>query len=605
MSRSIPARPTGALALLAGASITFFTPAGVVLADDSAADFIPSRVPLAITIRSGDEQLASLRTLMQERGFFESPAFAAVKANPGLAATRVWLMGIAAAAGTDAWSAVGSVLGRETTIAVAPGPNGQPAYVAVSIARDPAALDRFLDEMNVASGLIVNGKPNALRSRDVDGVRVFALTEEFFHGRKGPALIMSNSRELMLDALRAGDSTLARREEFRSTAARVPDGAEAWLFADVAALRTIDGLGALLAEKAENPLAGYLLGGWSHALAQASEAGVWIDARGDALAIDLDARMSSDWPAERRAFLNGPATISAWRAADLPGYLAELRLQRDWTALFSDREALLALPAASQAANFATTMSTLLGQIDFLDDFLPRVTGPARLVLTRQDFAARAHQPTPKLPAFALVVPMDFASDPLLAEQLHSSAISTLSIIGFDQAQKDQPALMTKLGVHRDIQYVYGAYPTPRDAEGGIMTPGEAPSPVAVQFNFAPAIGVVGDSLVIATSPESLEAVIDARLDAGTKTVATGHDELVIDSAGLAAILRDNHEELVMNRMLQKNETREQAEATVESILAAIAYAGSLQLTSQAADDGLKVHVELTLAEPPMDADRR
>ncbi|MGI9013315.1 MAG: hypothetical protein ACR2GY_03605 [Phycisphaerales bacterium] len=562
-----------------------------------AAALLPADTPIAMTLIEPDMRLGDLRGFLAEWKLANSPLLDELLSNPGLAAARIGLAGLAASAEMDSWTAMASLLGRETTIGLLPRPNGgDAAVVAVSIARDEEAMDRFIRQVNIATGAMRGNRPNPQLSTEIDGVRIFKLGEAF-HCRISNALILCNDEDLMRRTIATAQGkgeTLAQQSRYIAAATAAPRGVAGFALLDLVTFRALDPDNGLFREKLVNAMSGYLFGGWAASLRNSDVLHAAITLRDNRLAIDFAAPTTPDaWDGPVGSFLNRSNTVPGWRSADIKGSLGEITVQRDWHALFADREALLEVKAAGDVVNFATTLSAIMGQVDFMDDVLARVNGPTRLVMAQQDFAAMQYQPTPKLPGFALAVPLNHADDPEFADLIRSAALGAITVIGLDQAQKQQPSLLPRLENYSGIDLVYGSYRTPREGDGRMM----AGDVVAIQYNFTPAIAMVGDEFVIATTRELLHAIIDASRKHAGESVAVTHDSAAIHADTLAAVLRDNLDELVVNRMLQESVSRAEAEAFFEMVFTAMEHADSLSMTSDVSETGLKGRVELGLRD--------
>lgn len=567
-----------------------------VIVSDSAADYLPADLPVVVTLRHGDQRLMDIRGFLKQSGLMDDVIKGAVEQNPGLAAARIGLLGLAAASDMDAWSAIGALLGRETVMGLTPGPGGRPRVVVVSVARDPAALDRFLHQVHVAAGIAVSGEIDPSRVRTYSGARIISINDDFFQCRFGDALIVSNDGDLIkraIDAKTGKTARLSASDRYRGQQEVATSATIGWSILDLPALRALAGDKGLFAERLGNPLGGFLLGGWSHALRHCDSLNVRLTAEEGGLSLVVTAEPMEPLKGLHHAFMLEPRSAPRWSSGAVPHFLGVIRVDRDWASLFADRESLLTLPAASGVVNFNTVLSTLLGELDFMDDFLAKVNGPVQFVFTRQDFSARPYDPTPKLPGMALLIPLDFQSDPELADILQSAALRTVTIVGMDQAQKNQPSLMTHTETYEGIELVYGKYRAPSRADDD-----DDKALVPIQYNFAPAIAIVGDRFIISTTRELLYDLIDARREASAAAQALDYDELVVDLSMLERILHDNLDELVANRMLEENETRAQAEKFFGALFATMTQLDSLKVTSRGTREGFEGRIFLHLAKP-------
>lgn len=610
--RLLPA--SGTHSLIAVAVLLSLLAPATHAAESETAAYVPDRVVVAATLRDGDRHLQHLREFLDEAGFADSPAYRNLVANPGVLQAQIGLAGIAATAGLDPWGAAGAVLGRELWLGLAPRAGGKPAALLVIAPREPAAFDRLLSVIHSMTGLVVEGKPDPGRSEKVGDVVVFHVNAELHHCRVDNVLLVANDADLLraaLDANRRGAGRLCDLAAWRKARERVPPDAAAWVFVDARRLLAEIGERRELPAQLPNPLGGFLFGGWWHALRSAEQAVAWLELAPRELRLAASIESATALPETHRGYAwNGDAGLG-WDASELPAYLSEVVVGRDWSALFAEREALLTLPAAGDLVNFSNTMTTLMGQLDFVDGLLPAVNGPARLILARQDFSGRELIPTPKLPAFALVVPLKMADPVELGRRLQSASQMALTLINADAMQKNEPAFLLDVDRYRDVRMVYAEYP--RDASASMMSgpaggeptpPGSAPAAtqprtVGVRYNFAPAAAVVNGAYVVATSRKLLEAIIDRALDAREeRPTAAGRDRWRVSLRELVAILRDNREELLIQNMLEKDHARAAAEAEIETLLGLLDFGDSAELIAGSAERSVEATLTVRFRAP-------
>lgn len=596
----------------------------------SAASYLPADATIAVGLRHADEHLLALRDWLEENDYESSPLFRRLEENPQFAQARVGLAGLTAIVGADGWTGAGAVLGRDAAVAVRPGAGGKPEALAAFVSGQAALLDRIVKGVQALAGMNRNGAPDPKRVLDFDGVQVFAIAPELLECRIDDVLLLSNSQAMLRDALgrrRAGGESLATSPHFRDAMKSVPADACVWAVGDLAALRravprleSADG-------PRDNPAAGYLFGAWWQTLLHADAAVAYgvIDPKHG---LTIEARITSPEPlAERYKGFVPKDQAARWSAAALPRYLGELSIARSWVDLFAERESLLDTAASSQVANFCTTMSTLFGGVDFLNDVLPNLAGPTRLILARQDFSRRDIVPVPKLPAFALVMPLKAGAAADFAQRLQSGAQTAISLLSLNFAQEGNPSFILDMDRYREQRELFTVFSAPPALAGMKMDPGDAPAPrpaagaapatkpavaappaglkgeAPIRYNFLPATAVVENQFIIATSRELLHDVIDRILDrraVAAKPLAEAvQDRLHVSAASLVEILRDNRTDLVVNRMLEANESRAAAEAFIDTLLDVLALFDGATLESTVTETSCRATLRVTPAKKP------
>ncbi len=580
---------------------------------ERAADYLPDGLALAVSVRSGDRQIEALRATLAARDFFGSAAIQALLENPDLIQARVGLTGIAAISGMDLWEASGVVLGRDLMAGVRPGKDGKPEVLLVTVARHPEGLDRILGSIHGLVGLSRDDSPAAQRTWTVDGVRVHSAAPQVMHCRVDDALLVSNSRDLLKAAIAARDAgpLINRSKAYREALESVPLDAPVWAYADVATIRRRIGA---LPERLPNPAAGFVAGGAWHAIRHADAAVAWLEADGADLALKVRVASKAPLPGSHRGFIVKEVAPAKWSAEALPRFLAEVSVARGWADLFADREALLTLPASSDVVNFNSVLTTLLGQVDFMDEILPVVNGPVRLVATRRTFAGSDFVPSPKLPAFALITPLSGRTETNFARRLQSGTLTAFSLLSADAAQKKEAGFFVDTDRYRGHKIYYTEFNTPSSggmrmdapartstdaADGaGPDADGSETTVAGVRYNFAPAAALVDDQYVVATSRQMLRDVIDAiaaSAGAGIADLPRGADRLRINVVEVVETLLQNRQELVVNSMLEKDHSKRDAEREVDALLGALRFLDFVELTSWLDEHGARADLRVRL----------
>jgi hypothetical protein len=549
---------------------------------------LPADAPVVLDVVEPSRQLAEFREYLDRIGLYESAAWAALQRNPGWAQARVGIFGVAGAAGMAPWEGIESLVGQDLALALLPGATSgsEPRLLAVAHLEeaDVENVDRFLEQLNILAKVA----PESID--EVSGGRIVRVNPELCYARIDSYLIVGNEAAHVTEAL-------ARSENGGGTqvSQAAPENARARLRVNLAALRQAGGPLAAN-EPLDNPLAGYLFGGWASALRAGKSLEGWLASTADGLTLQMEVDLDEPVAQPFASFFEHHREATAWRVEDLPRGLGEIRVDRDWARLFADREQILALPAANGVANFSAGITTLMGGLDFMDELLPRVKGPVRLVAAAQDFSDMERPPSPKFPAVALAVPLELGDDDVLRDRLQSAALGALTLIGLNQGQNQQPQLMTKVGTHRGHQVTYAVYaaPMPREQheEGSNGDVG------AVQYNFEPAVALVGDELIVATTYDLMKDIIDVKEAGGASPAHRADDVLWLDGGAAEQALRINTEELIINRMLEQNESREQATAMFEGLFQALRIIESAGLVSRATEDGVTVTLSIGLNDP-------
>lgn len=546
-----------------------------------AADLLPDDAFIAVTLRDGNRQLGALHNTSIVKSWLESTAYQTLATNPDFLKAQAGLLLFAGAIGADAWTAAGHVLGKDLTLAFVPSTEGEkPALLVAMKASEPEATSRLLDILLNLSGVKSGGDPIEGKSKLVDGVRGYALNKEACITSFDDFVAFSNrpaALERLIERRKTTDDKLGRAKGYLKAAGDVPKDAVAWAYFDIRRIR--EKAGENFNKKIDNALAALLFGGVIESVRGADAAALWLEA--DAGGVTVNGKL---YGADVDRKLQKPFVVSAadgkeWNGLNIPGLIGGFELARDWVGFWDMREELIDADGVRGLTEFANTLTTLMGRLDFSSELLPELKPTMRFLAARQEFKDGA--PTPELPGFALLLQMKDATK--LADRLEQGALMALSIINVDMGQKMQPQFRVGMEEHAGAKMIVAQYPEKLD-----------PGMRGVRYNFAPAIATVGDRFVIATSKKLLTDIIDAakKLDTPRKEEAA-QDVLRLNLRALRDVFDANREVFVTNRMLEQDIPREKAAAQVGMFLDAAKMLSDFSLELRPGKDGYSIRARL------------
>lgn len=548
---------------------------------------LPDDAVVVVTLRDGAERLGDLRRSGVMKSYLDSDAYAALASQPKFLQAQGALMLLAGTAGLDAWAAVGSLLGREVTVAIsAPGDGSGPVVLATLLPADKPAAARLVDSLLAMAGATRGGEPDPARSREVAGVRGYELSKEAYVAWVDDVLAFSNRASALERLVRGRGETggkLAASRLYEEAARSIPAGAVAWGFIDLKRIRGPEH--SVLDRKLDNALGALLVGGWAEAIRKADCAVLWVEGGVDRLTVS--GRLIGGGGDEKllAPFVVATEEARDWSKLDVPGLLGGIRLERGWAELWDVREALIDADGLRGLTQFAGTLTTLMGGLDFSGELLPGLRPTLRFLAARQEFGGKP--PTPELPAFALLLQL---KDPgKLGPRLEQAALMALSIMNVDMGQKMQPQFVLSPELHEGTRILVGTYPEALD-----------PGPRGIRYNFQPAVAVAGDQFVVATSKKLLTDIIDAlgKLPARGGGESEG-DALTVDLRRLHAVFAANREVFITQRMIAEDVGREEAARQVSLFLDAARLLSKLSLHVRRGAGGLSVEARLEFGGNP------
>jgi hypothetical protein len=170
-----------------------------------------------------------------------------------------------------------------------------------------------------------------------------------------------------------------------------------------------------------------------------------------------------------------------------------------------------------------------------------------------------------------------------------------LGLVNFTRGQKAEPGMIIDKEFHGNVKYSFAYFRLPEGAakEG-------AQKDLDVRFNFRPAIARAGDTLILSSTDGLARDIIDALGKEGVgneggKPASAGmsHSVLEIDGAGLREILAANREGMIANNMVEKGNSRKEAEGEVGLLLDLLRYVKGLEIDAGTRDEKPRATLEL------------
>lgn len=547
--------------------------------------------PITIRLNEADIHSNALRSWVGEILRTNPDLAALLGQDAGLAELIRVISALGQMAGTGPWQTVEALLGRGGTVFLRPTDGGEPDMVAISAPLDADAAGRVLNTLQIFAGMV--GPGDGARAYDHAGVRVFRLGDRVFQCSVNGLVIVATSRDLIEEAIgRAGPAA-----DMLATLLGTPGEA---VRIDLDMSRLGPALDALRVPAA-NPFAEFMLGGWRALAAGADRMTMSFVPTPDGVHASVRTAGTAD-AATLRPFMDSWQGPPSFARSAVPGLLGDVSLARDWATLFADREARLTPAGASEAAQFATTISTLMGGVGFVDEFLPEIDGPVRMVAVERDWTGEAYRVSPTLPAFALVLPLRSAAGDDLPRRVESAAQGLMSILAMEQMNQGGPPMRLDLDKHEGVRIVYSGFDPAALGAGESGHP-----PVAdLRYNFTPASAVVpapgGSSVfVFASSPALVRTLITAVQSPEPRGERASGDQFVMDGPAITRILTLNREELMVGEMLKRDCDRAEAAARIGALIALSRLVGSVSLNSAVSSSGASADLRLVLRQPDGD----
>ena len=523
----------------------------------------------------------SLKLIPQYRKALEGPQFRQLKAVVQMISGQLhttWDRGLRDLTG-------GGIVARVSVEA-----GHEPQVELLITPLDPKVLDQVNDIfLKMARGDARNKKaPDPVRTSDYRGAVVHVVG-----GAKGLAYAIVAGRLAAANSTagleRIIDRLKAKTQE--PSAARDDAGVVLRGHVNMERLRKLDPKKYALPAQADTGVV-FLVGSWYEALKQARalDATVrWSETEftaGLELSLPKDAR-----PASVKGFLPGPKEGTA-PPLHPPGTIASLSLWRDWATIWESRAELFKPEVVQGFAQLDTLAGQFFAAREFGADVLGAFDPHWRLVIAQQDYAAMKPAPDTKLPAFAIVAELNGSQDDF-AERLKIAFQSFVALSNVEAAQRKAAVLELASEEVEGIRMSTTKYVVPQKAPS-------ASAAGATRYNYSPSTAQVGKYFVLSSSAGLARSLVKELKSAEASGNGRKDDPatftVVADGPELARLLEQNRSRMVMQTMLGRGETKEDAEGHVDLNLALLRYLGHGRLVVTDGGDRTRLELKLELS---------
>ncbi len=419
-------------------------------------------------------------------------------------------------------------------------------------------------------------------------VMIWSLGPKEAHAIVGNRVMISNRVDVIKAALdmrdgKGGKSIASVDGYRRAMKAAGPDAAAA-LYVNTAVLNKLPKVAKALSGEA-NPLVALLAAPLTEAFGTSS----WmvLAARGKGRTLTIDAITDGTIGAEGAAkfALAGGAMPNL----DVPRRIAGMSLYRDLRGFYAAKDTLFP-ERTSGLIFFENMMGIFFTGRDLTDEVLAELGPHVRMVVAEQAYDADIGTPAVQIPAFALVVPMK--NPEKFSRVMEEAWQKALGLVNFTRGQKAEPGLIIDRPVHKGTKYTVAAFGPP-DQKGG--------KDIDVRFNFRPALASSNGYLILSSTDQLAEDVMDAlakETARAIKPTADTHSALVIDGKQLVSILQANRANFIRQNMVEKGNTREQAESEINTMVTIVKYIANVNLAIGAAKERSKAALQIQFALP-------
>jgi hypothetical protein len=412
---------------------------------------------------------------------------------------------------------------------------------------------------------------------------VVSVGKRFHHAIARDWLLASDARpvlEAALDRLGSAGPGLASRAGFVAARSLGSGGSLGFAWADVDALAAAHP--GLRAEEAPmEPAQALLAGGARQALLQSPWLAATLAADGAALSLSIQTAAK---PAQAApVFLPRAVPIPNIR---VPRQLGSLVLRRDVEAFWRDHEGLVAAEFDAEFAKFNSIAGAIFGVRKLDEEVLPHLAPVAQLVAARQTYSGLASPPKIRIPGFALILQENDANKKV-SDGFRRAFQTAVALASADRAQKEKMALGLSEESRDGARISYATFPDPEGAEAA-----------SADYNYSPAFFAKGTFLVFSTTLELARDLAAALPEAAAGGGEAPPGPRVLDALELwggesGRALAENFEAIVAKNILEKGQTRAQAQRDLRGLTDLVSLVSSARAEIRERESGLELAVSV------------
>lgn len=483
--------------------------------------------------------------------------------------------------GTDWRTGLDRLAGGGIALAITP----QGGTLLIVDAKDEAALAKLHE---IIEGFVkgeaakTGGK---LHSSEYNGVAIRSFGPEDYHVILGRRLMLSNREDVLKAALdrreKEGESAAALPAYKAAKKAAGPTAA-ATAFVNLALIKQNPDVRRGLAGD-QNPMGVLLLGGMLDSLRQSNWLAAGLRVEGNRIALDLVTDAVGDSSSPAVAFSTPKPGDGALPNLAVPRRLAAMTFYRDLHAFYSAKDKLFP-ERTSGLIFFENMMGIFFSGRDLTEEVLAELKPEVRFVVAQQEYDPKIGTPQVQVPAFAAVFQL---RNP---EKFNEIAIEAwqkaIGLVSFTSGQKGRPGLVIDKDIYDGVKVSVAFFST-----SGL----DKKEPLPVQYNFRPALAMVGDSLIFSSTDGLARDLIDAIKKKPAKPVADTHTAVDLDLAQIGELLALNRDAMVRQNMVEKGNSRKKAEGEIDLLLSAFKLLSKARLTSGSSNGQSRTTLQFAL----------
>lgn len=430
------------------------------------------------------------------------------------------------------------------------------------------------------------GLPDPVTSAPYRDVTGWSFGSGEAHVIIGNRLLLSNKPEVLKAAIdRRADADLpsfADSESYQQATQAISTDAVARVYANMSVLKEIPDLKKALSTN-ENPLTTLLFAPLQRSLREANWVTLAAEVATDSLQLAMITDGNSGDPSAADGFaLPELPSEGAMPNFVVPGQIAGISLYRDLYRYYGAKDELFP-ERSSGIIFFENMMGIFFTGRDLTEEVLAETEPQIRVAVAKQRYPEEVGTPRLQLPGLAVVLKMrDREKFAPIMEEAWQKAIG---LVNFTRGQQAEPGLIIDKPQYAGVTYTTAAFSAATNQDR---------SAVDSRYNFQPTLAMPGDYLILSSSDGLTRDLIDQIAKQGDVTaVADTHSLVELEGPQLADILHTNFDAIVRNNMVEKGNTRDQAEQEQKTLIAVLQHIRNLSINAGSKDGGSQVTLVL------------
>jgi len=489
---------------------------------------------------------------------------------------------------TDWRTALAKLTGGGITFVVCP----QETVLLIIDAEDEHMLQRLHEMLfNISrSESEKKDQPSLVTSMQYQDVTAWTFDGKEQHAIIGKRFVFSNRPEGLKTVLelrsKGKSASLASKSGYQTAIRQAKTDTIATVYADLKLFKQIPDINKLLEQSGKNPLAALFFAGIVESMRDANWLALGVNIHDSKLILQA----SID---DRTAPQTSPASFALPQTpiegvlpnVSVPRRIAAMTMYRDLHKFYAAKDELFP-ERTSGLIFFENMMGIFFSGRDLTNEVLAETRPEIRFVVAEQQFDPSIGTPTIQYPAFAVILrirhPEEFKE---VAEEAWQKAIG---LVNFTRGQQAMPGLIIDRPVYRDIKLTVSYFSTSEV---------ENKAKLDHRFNVRPTLAIVDENLVLSSTDALAKDLIDAlgrEKKGGSGPLAQVHSMVEIDGNQLASISQMNRQVLILDNMVKKGNTQEQAEAGIDMLISLARFIEHVKLS-------IGMHSSLTQASLELD----